>query len=59
MKKRVIALGFLILIVIRSEKYKGNKLGFINALRIGLKSNAQAKKTGQYSSLIYIIKAEN
>lgn len=42
-----------------SEKYKGNKLGFINALRIGLKSNAQAKKTGQYSSLIYIIKAEN
>lgn len=42
-----------------SEKYKGNKLGFINALRIGLKSNAQAKKTGQYSSLIYIIKAAN
>ncbi len=42
-----------------SEKYKGNKLGFINALRIGLKSNTQAKKTGQYSSLIYIIKAEN
>ncbi|GEM53253.1 methyltransferase [Empedobacter brevis NBRC 14943 = ATCC 43319] len=42
-----------------SEKYKGNKLGFINALRVGLKSNSKAKKTGEYSSLIYIIKAEN
>lgn len=42
-----------------SEKYKGNKLGFINALRVGFKSNSKAKKTGEYSSLIYIIKAEN
>ncbi|WP_276680626.1 class I SAM-dependent methyltransferase [Empedobacter brevis] len=42
-----------------SEKYKGNKLGFINALRVGLQSNSKAKKTGEYSSLIYIIKAEN
>lgn len=42
-----------------SEKYKGNKLGFMNAFRVGLKSNAKAKKTGEYSSLIYIIKAEN
>lgn len=42
-----------------SEKYKGNKLGFLNAIRIGLKSNAKAMKTGEYSSLIYVIKAEN
>jgi 2-polyprenyl-3-methyl-5-hydroxy-6-metoxy-1,4-benzoquinol methylase len=42
-----------------SEKYKGNKLGFLNAIRVGIKSNMKAKKTGQYSSLIYIIKAEN
>ncbi|MCA4776648.1 class I SAM-dependent methyltransferase [Empedobacter falsenii] len=42
-----------------SEKYKGNKLGFLNAIRVGLKSNAKAKKTGEYSSLIYVIKAEN
>ena len=42
-----------------SEKYKGNKLGFINAIRIGLKSNSLAKKSGQYSSLIYTIKVEN
>ena len=42
-----------------SEKYKGNKLGFLNAIRVGLKSNSLAKKTGQYSSLIYTIKVEN
>lgn len=42
-----------------SEKYKGNKLGFLNAIRIGLKSNQLAKKTGEYSSLIYTIKVKN
>lgn len=42
-----------------SEKYKGNKLGFLNAIRVGLESNWKAKKSGQYSSLIYIIKTNN
>lgn len=37
-----------------SEKYAGNKNAFINGLRIGWKSNREAKKTGFYSSLIYI-----
>ncbi len=40
-----------------SEKYKGNSFPFLKAFYIGLKSNQSAKKTGQYSSLIYTIKA--
>jgi hypothetical protein len=39
-----------------SEK---NKSGFMNPLKafwIGLRSNIKAKQTGEYSSLIYIIK---
>ena len=42
-----------------SEKYKGNKLGFLNAIRVGIQSNMKAKKTGEYSSLIYTIKIQN
>lgn len=42
-----------------SEKYKGNSLPFLKAFFVGLKSNLTAKKTGQYSSLIYTIKVEN
>lgn len=42
-----------------SEKYKGNKFGYFNAIKVALKSNYLAKNNGQYSSLIYIIKAEN
>lgn len=41
-----------------SEKYKNNKQsvsGMINAFINGLRSNTKATKTGNYSSLIYII----
>ena len=38
-----------------SEKYK-SKGNLINALNIGLKSNKKARKTNEYSSLIYIFK---
>lgn len=42
-----------------SEKYKGNSLALIKAFFIGLKSNLSAQKTGQYSSLIYTVKAKS
>ncbi|WP_420317222.1 class I SAM-dependent methyltransferase [Ekhidna sp.] len=38
-----------------SEKYKGHH-GFMNALKIGYKSNQKAKNNNQYSSLIYILR---
>lgn len=42
-----------------SERYKNNNAysiaGCINAFMIGLRSNIKAKKTGKYSSLIYIV----
>ncbi|WP_425389672.1 class I SAM-dependent methyltransferase [Ekhidna sp.] len=40
---------------ILSEKYK-NKKGILNAFKIGYLSNQKAKKTNQYSSLIYILR---
>jgi len=43
-----------------SEKYRsGNKntlTGYLNAIINGIRSNLSAKKTGDYSSLIYIVK---
>ncbi len=39
-----------------SEKYKNKKSRPIHAFITGLKSNIKAKKNGEYSSLIYIIK---
>lgn len=39
-----------------SEKYKTGKSNFIKALYNGFKSNLNANNTGEYSSLIYIIK---
>lgn len=39
-----------------SEKYKGNKLVLVKAFLIGLVSNIKAFFSGEYSSLIYIIK---
>ncbi|MFK7953350.1 MAG: class I SAM-dependent methyltransferase [Ekhidna sp.] len=39
-----------------SEKYKTGKSNIINAVRNGYYSNKSAKKTGQYSSLIYVVK---
>lgn len=37
-----------------SEKYKG-KSNLLNAIKVGYKSNQKAKKTSEYSSLIYVI----
>ena len=39
-----------------SEKYLGNKNSFIKGIRVGLKSNRMAKKTGDYSSLVYVFR---
>ncbi len=39
-----------------SEKYKSGKMHIFNAFRIGLLSNRKAKQSGEYSSLIYVIK---
>ena len=39
-----------------SEKYNSGKMNPIKAFFIGLKSNRKAKRTGEYSSLIYVLK---
>ena len=39
-----------------SEKYKTGKMKFLSAFWKGWRSNQLAKKTGNYSSLIYVIK---
>lgn len=39
-----------------SEKYKKNALSPIRAFFVGLRSNIKAKRSGEYSSLIYVIK---
>ena len=39
-----------------SEKYKGGSMNPFKAFYVGLKSNLKAQRTGEYSSLIYIIK---
>ncbi|TYA52200.1 class I SAM-dependent methyltransferase [Formosa maritima] len=39
-----------------SEKYKKRSLNIFNAFRVGLLSNLKAKRSGEYSSLIYVIK---
>ena len=39
-----------------SEKYKYGRMNFFNAFRIGFSSNLKAKRSGEYSSLIYVIK---
>lgn len=39
-----------------SEKYKTGKSNYLKAIFIGLKSNIKAKRTKEYSSLIYSIK---
>lgn len=43
-------------VALLSEKYKTGKMNFIKATVIGIKSNWKAKSTGEYSSLIYILK---
>ena len=42
-----------------SEKYKSGKSNPINAFYRGIVSNLKARQTGEYSSLIYLIKNEN
>jgi SAM-dependent methyltransferase len=39
-----------------SEKYKTGSSNVVSGFRTGLTSNMKARKTGQYSSLIYLIK---
>ena len=39
-----------------SEKYKSKSMNPVKAFFIGLQSNLKAKRSGEYSSLIYIIK---
>ena len=39
-----------------SEKYKTGKLNIIRSFTVAMKSNLKAKTTGNYSSLIYILK---
>ena len=39
-----------------SEKYKTGKSNFLKAFRLGMKSNLKAKRTNEYSSLIYVFK---
>lgn len=39
-----------------SEKYTKNRNSFINGITTGWKSNRNAKKSGEYSSLVYILK---
>ncbi len=43
-------------IALLSEKYRGNKNNFIKALLVGLRSNWKAKRNGEYSALLYVIK---
>jgi 2-polyprenyl-3-methyl-5-hydroxy-6-metoxy-1,4-benzoquinol methylase len=39
-----------------SEKYKNKRMNPFNAFLVGLRSNVKAKRSGEYSSLIYVIK---
>lgn len=39
-----------------SENYKKSSFRFLNAIKIGFQSNWKAKKTANYSSIIYILK---
>ena len=39
-----------------SEKYKSGRMNIFNSFRIGFTSNLKAKRSGEYSSLIYVIK---
>lgn len=43
-------------VALLSEKYKHKKMRFISAFIKGLRSNLKAKHSGEYSSLIYILK---
>ena len=42
-----------------SEKYKSGKMNFLKGFYQGLRSNLSALRTGEYSSLIYILKVKD
>ncbi|MGS2762677.1 class I SAM-dependent methyltransferase [Sinomicrobium sp. M5D2P9] len=42
-----------------SEKYKSGKMHFFRAFLTGCRSNRKASRSGEYSSLIYVIKQAN
>lgn len=42
-----------------SEKYKSGKMNFLRGFYHGLRSNLSALRTGEYSSLIYILKVKS
>ena len=42
-----------------SNKHKTGSIRFLSSLKIGCRSNLQASKTGEYSSLIYVLKNTN
>lgn len=42
-----------------SEKYESGKMNFIRGFWNGWRSNWKAKDSGEYSSLIYVLKSEN
>lgn len=46
-------------VALLSEKYQSGKMSFFRALRIGLRSNSHGRKTGEYSSQIYILANKN
>jgi 2-polyprenyl-3-methyl-5-hydroxy-6-metoxy-1,4-benzoquinol methylase len=46
-------------VALLSEKYKTGKMNPLNAFWIGFKSNLRARRTSEYSSLIYVIKNED
>lgn len=55
--KRILPLVFdSFYVSILSEKYKSGKSNFLKAFRTGLISNLKARRSGQYSSLIYLMK---
>ncbi len=39
-----------------SEKYKTGKMNYFSAFFVGLRSNWKARRTNEYSSLIYVLK---
>ena len=42
-----------------SEQYLNSKSGFLKGILTGWKSNRKARKSGEYSSLVYIFKVSN
>ncbi|GAB4031563.1 hypothetical protein GCM10028809_27860 [Spirosoma gilvum] len=43
-------------IAMLSTRYQTGKTDYLKSIRVGLASNSEAKRTGNYSSLIYLLK---